>query len=43
MLEFATKLEFEEAARLRDEVNRLKARQIGLKDPFIKEKKKKFK
>ena len=36
MLDFAAKLEFEEAARLRDEVNRLKAQQIGIKNPFIK-------
>ena len=43
MLDFAAKLEFEEAARLRDEVNRLKAQQIGIKNPFIKEKKKKIK
>tara|TARA_Y100000590_G_scaffold125805_1_gene143857 strand:+ start:13454 stop:15526 length:2073 start_codon:yes stop_codon:yes gene_type:complete len=43
MLDFASKLEFEEAARLRDEVNRLKAQQIGIKNPFIKEKKKKIK
>ena len=36
MLECAAKLEFEEAASLRDEVNRLKAKQIGIKNLFIK-------
>ncbi len=41
MLNFASKLEFEEAAKLRDEVNRLKAEQIGIKNPLFKEKRKK--
>ena len=36
MLECAAKLEFEEAASLRDEVNRLKAKQIGIKNLFTK-------
>ena len=30
MLNFASKLEFEDAARLRDEINRLKAKEIGI-------------
>ena len=30
MNQFASKLEFEEAARLRDEINRLKAKQVGI-------------
>ena len=30
MNEFASKLEFEEAAKLRDEINRLKAREVGI-------------
>ena len=38
MLDSASKLEFEEAARLRDEINRLKAKQIGVKNPFEKKK-----
>ena len=30
MNDFASKLEFEDAAKLRDEINRLKAKQMGL-------------
>ena len=30
MQNYASKLEFEEAAKLRDEINRLKARQVGI-------------
>ena len=30
MNNYAAKLEFEEAAKIRDEVNRLKAKQVGL-------------
>ena len=30
MKDYAIKLEFEEAARLRDEINRLKATQVGI-------------
>ena len=30
MLNYAIKLEFEDAARIRDEINRLKAKQVGL-------------
>ena len=30
MLIYAIKLEFEDAARIRDEINRLKAKQVGL-------------
>ena len=29
MQDYASKLEFEEAAQLRDEINRLKAKQLG--------------
>ena len=39
MLESAAKLEFEKAARLRDEINRLKAEEIGVKNIFFKNKK----
>ena len=39
MLTAASKLDFEEAAKLRDEINRLKAEQIGIKSPFSKQKK----
>ena len=35
MLSYATKLEFEEAARIRDEINRLKAKQIGIPKKII--------
>ena len=38
MLDCASKLEFEEATHLRDEINRLKAKQIGIKNPFEKKK-----
>ena len=31
MLKLASKLEFEEAAKIRDEINRLKAVQVGIK------------
>ena len=30
MNEFASKLEFEDAAKLRDEINRLKAKEVGI-------------
>ena len=30
MINYASKLEFEEAAKLRDEINRLKAKQVGI-------------
>tara|TARA_Y100000590_G_scaffold463506_1_gene630431 strand:+ start:1081 stop:3147 length:2067 start_codon:yes stop_codon:yes gene_type:complete len=40
MLDSAAKLEFEEAARLRDEINRLKAKQIGVMNPLEREKNK---
>ena len=30
MLYYATKLEFEDAARIRDEINRLKSKQVGI-------------
>ena len=36
MDEFASKLEFEDAARIRDEINRLKAKEIGLTDKIVK-------
>ena len=36
MLDYATKLEFEEAARLRDEINRLKAKQIGIPKKLLR-------
>ena len=36
MLEYAIKLEFEDAARIRDEVNRLKAKQVGLPEKVLK-------
>ena len=35
MNEFAAKLEFEDAAKLRDEINRLKAREIGIPKKII--------
>jgi excinuclease ABC subunit B len=37
---FASKLEFEDAARIRDEINRLKAKEVGLSDKILKFKKK---
>ena len=40
MLDSAAKLEFEEAARLRDEINRLKAKQIGVMNPLEKKRNK---
>jgi len=36
MNEFASKLEFEEAAKIRDEINRLKAKEMGLSDKVLK-------
>jgi len=36
MNEFAAKLEFEDAARIRDEINRLKAKEVGLSDKILK-------
>ena len=36
MNEFASKLEFEDAARIRDEINRLKAKEVGLSDKILK-------
>ncbi|MBI04598.1 MAG: excinuclease ABC subunit B [Pelagibacteraceae bacterium] len=35
MNEYASKLEFEEAARLRDEVNRLRAKEVGLSNKVL--------
>ena len=32
----ASKLEFEDAARIRDEINRLKAQEVGLSDKILK-------
>jgi len=39
MNEFASKLEFEDAAKIRDEINRLKAKQMGLIKKTIKKQK----
>jgi protein-arginine kinase activator protein McsA len=39
MNEFASKLEFEDAAQLRDEINRLKAKQMGLTKKALEYKK----
>ena len=39
MLDYATNLEFEEAARIRDEINRLKAKQLGVPQKVLKFKK----
>ena len=36
MNNFAAKLEFEDAARIRDEINRLKAKEVGLSDKILK-------
>ena len=36
MNEFASKLEFEDAAKIRDEINRLKAKEMGLSDKVLK-------
>ena len=35
MQDYASKLEFEEAAQLRDEVNRLKAKQLGVPNKIL--------
>ena len=35
MNEYASKLEFEDAARLRDEINRLKAKEVGLSNKVL--------
>ncbi|MDA9748931.1 excinuclease ABC subunit UvrB [Pelagibacteraceae bacterium] len=35
MNEFASKLEFEDAARLRDEINRLRAKEVGLSNKIL--------
>ena len=35
MNEFASKLEFEDAAKLRDEINRLKAKEVGLSNKIL--------
>tara|TARA_Y100000590_G_scaffold444620_1_gene575610 strand:+ start:115 stop:2175 length:2061 start_codon:yes stop_codon:yes gene_type:complete len=35
MLEYATKLEFEDAAKIRDEINRLKSKQVGIPKKVI--------
>ncbi|PPR41358.1 MAG: UvrABC system protein B [Alphaproteobacteria bacterium MarineAlpha5_Bin12] len=43
MLECASKLNFEEAAKLRDQINRLKAEQIGVPNLLAKKKIKKYK
>ena len=40
MNEFATKLEFEDAARLRDEINRLRAKEVGLSNQILEFRKK---
>ena len=40
MNNFAAKLEFEDAARIRDEINRLKAKEVGLSDKILKIKRK---
>ena len=42
MNNFAAKLEFEDAARIRDEINRLKAKEVGLPDKILKFKKNKW-
>ena len=39
MNEFASKLEFEDAAKLRDEINRLKTKQMGLTKKALEYKK----
>ena len=39
MLKYASKLEFEDAARIRDEVNRLKLKQVGLPKKILEFKK----
>ena len=35
MQDYASKLEFEEAAQLRDEINRLKAKQLGVPNKIL--------
>jgi len=35
MQNYASKLEFEEAAQLRDEINRLKAKQLGVPNKIL--------
>jgi len=40
MDEFAAKLEFEDAARIRDEINRLKAKEVGISDKILNFKRK---
>ena len=35
MNEFSSKLEFEDAARLRDEINRLRAKEVGLSNKIL--------
>ena len=35
MINYATKLEFEEAAKIRDEINRLKAKQVGIPSKLL--------
>ncbi|MDC0195286.1 excinuclease ABC subunit UvrB, partial [Alphaproteobacteria bacterium] len=39
MNDFASKLEFEDAAQIRDEINRLKAKQMGLNKKFLEHRK----
>ena len=36
MLEYAAKLEFEDAARLRDEINRLKSMEVGIPEKLLR-------
>jgi len=35
MQDYASKLEFEEATQLRDEINRLKAKQLGVPNKIL--------
>ena len=35
MQDYASRLEFEEAAQLRDEINRLKAKQLGVPNKIL--------
>ena len=39
MNDFASKLEFEDAAKIRDEMNRLKAKQMGLSKKALENRK----
>ena len=39
MNDFASKLEFEDAAQLRDQINRLKAKQMGLSKKVLENRK----